>query len=142
MEQDMTAQSLVVLLDQYKADRNPLTTLALMTGMPKATFYLIEEHHNGTPNQTATKKSQYWRTFQTKDGKQYLQTFTSLDKASAQLSEGADANVQRLNFNQIALMVMNDANAIEGYVIDPEHSNAKFNRNIIEKIWRYAMNHV
>ncbi|RPA58003.1 SseB family protein [Aerococcus agrisoli] len=142
MKKEMTAADLVSLLTHYKADRNPLTTLALMTGMPKASLYLIEEDRSGTPDQASTKDSQYWRTYQTKDGKQYLQSFTTLEKANAQVKEGQAASVQSLNFNQIALMVMNDANAIEGYVIDPQDINAKFNRNIIEKIWRYAMNHV
>ena len=135
MTQPFAKQSLIEVLTAYKADPNPLTTLAMLTKMANANLYAIQQ--KGTP----VDKS-IWLTYDRDKGQRELVTFTDKDQASQYASKADNISVQQVTFKQIALMVLAKDNPIDSFIINPWTTKAKFNQNIIEKVWQYAIKHV
>lgn len=137
MENNGDKKAFAKLLADYQVTPNPMNTLALMTALPKEKFYVVKKEltqHNG--------KDQ-WLTFTEENGNRLLQVFTSRDKIAGTIqAEGGKIEVTVVSFKKIALLVLAEGNPLQGFVVDPNHTNAVFNQNIIEKIWRYSLNHV
>lgn len=135
MTQPFAKQSLIEVLTAYKADPNPFTTLAMLTTMATANLYGIQQE--GTP----VDKS-IWLTYDKEKGQRELVTFTDKNQASQYASKVDNVSVQQVTFKQIALMVLARDNPIDRFIVNPDTTKAKFNQNVIEKVWQYAIKHV
>lgn len=135
MTQPFGKQSLIEVLTAYKADPNPLTTLAMLTTMATAHLYAIQLE--GTPADKSI-----WLTYDKEKGQRELVTFTDKDQASQYASKADNVSIQQMTFKQIALMVLTKDNPIDSFIVNPETTKAKFNQSIIEKVWQYAIKHV
>lgn len=135
MTQPFGKQSLIEVLTAYKTDPNPLTTLAMLTTMATANLYAIQQE--GTP----VDKS-IWLTYDKEKGQRELVTFTDKNQASQYASKEDNVSVQQVTFKQIALMVLAKDNPIDSFIVNPDTTKAKFNQNVIEKVWQYAIKHV
>ena len=105
-------QSLIEVLTAYKADPNPLTTLAMLTTMANANLYAIQRE--GTP----VDKS-IWLTYDKEKGQRELVTFTDKDQASQYASKADNVSVQHVTFKQIALMVLAKDNPVDSFIVNP-----------------------
>lgn len=136
MEKQADKQSLIDVLTAYKENPNPLTTLSMLTTMATANLYAIKQEN------TAADKT-VWLTYDKASGQKELITFTDSDQASAHVNKSGHVSVvELLSFKQIALMVLAKDNPIDSYIVNPETTKAKFNQNIIKKVWQYAIKHV
>ncbi len=135
MTQQFPKQSLLEVLTAYKDDQNPFTTLQLLTTMATASLYAIRQ--KGTPaDQTV------WLTYEKDDGQRELVTFTEEEQANTYTKESQNVIIEQVNFKQIALMVLAKDNLIDSFIVNPNSTKAKFNQNIIQKVWQYAIKHV
>lgn len=135
MEKQADKQSLIEVLTTYKENPNLLTTLSMLTTMATANLYAIKQEN--TPADKAV-----WLTYDKAAGQKELITFTDSDQASTHVANTDHVSVQQLSFKQIALMVLAKDNPIDSYIVNPETTKAKFNQNIIKKVWQYAIKHV
>lgn len=135
MTQPFGKQSLIEVLTAYKTDPNPLTTLAMLTTMATANLYAIQQE--GIP----VDKS-IWLTYDKEKGQRELVTFTDKNQASQYASKEDNVSVQQVTFKHIALMVLAKDNPIDSFIVNPDTTKAKFNQNVIEKVWQYAIKHV
>ncbi|MGY0836770.1 SseB family protein [Aerococcus urinaeequi] len=135
MTQQFPKQSLLEVLTAYKDDQNPLTTLQLLTTMATASLYAIRQ--KTTPADQAV-----WLTYENDDGHKELVTFTEEAQANTYIDESQNVTVEQVTFKQIALMVLAKDNLINSFIVNPNTTKAKFNQDIIQKIWQYAIKHV
>lgn len=135
MTQQFPKQSLLEVLTAYKDDQNPLTTIQLLTTMATASLYAIRQ--KTTPADQAV-----WLTYEKDDGHKELVTFTEEGQANTYIGESRNVIVEQVTFKQIALMVLAKDNLINSFIVNPNTTKAKFNQNIIQKIWQYVIKHV
>ena len=135
MTQQFPKQSLLEVLTAYKDDQNPLTTIQLLTTMATASLYAIRQ--KTTPADQAV-----WLTYENDDGHKELVTFTEEGQANTYIGESRNVIVEQVTFKQIALMVLAKDNLINSFIVNPNTTKAKFNQDIIQKIWQYAIKHV
>lgn len=135
MTQKFGQESLIEVLTAYKADPNPLTTLSMLTTMATANLYAVKR--KDTPADKLI-----WLTYDKEAGQRELVTFTDQKQASAHVDKVEQLTIQQVSFKEIALMVVAKDNPIDSFIINPDTTKAKFNQNIIKKVWQYAIKHV